>query len=161
MRNSLPDLEHQEETSQTHLMRAMLTQPHLEPPIARGTSRQNDFDPGKHRVLTLFDALTLELLFRRWRLIAISTVLFGLLTSIYSIIKSDRYEAIAVVLVGSRSDQTDVITARGDVETYRVRLSQLAAKNARTRCRNSGQRRNKFRARVASTATRSCHRLHS
>lgn len=66
-----------------------------------------------------------------WKLISLITLLTALLVAGFGFIWFNYYIATSVVLVGGSSDQTDVIAARGDLETYTVKLRQLAAHSAR------------------------------
>jgi hypothetical protein len=86
----------------------------------------------------LSGAIQLGCFIRHWRLIILCALAVALLAAGYAFLRSPYYIATAVILVGNRSDQSDVITARGDVETFRIKLLQLAAQSARLNAELTG-----------------------
>jgi hypothetical protein len=73
----------------------------------------------------------IEILAKHWLFVAGWMLFMAVSVGATSRFWFNTYVATAVVLVGGGSDQTDLITASGNLETYSIKLDQLAAQGAR------------------------------
>src|SRR5687767_11753930 len=105
----------------------MLTRPNPKIPSRRSLAAERESNHSGLPNFVFIAASQIGNLRQYWTAVIACGIVAGFLGAGFAAIKRDHYVAAAAVLVGAPTDQTDVITARGDLETYGLKLHQLAA----------------------------------